>query len=185
MRSLSRGVVLALVCSAVVLVRTSNAAYACDCGGLDGALADPDSFKAAFVGTVVARSDIVDGGPRQQVRVTFRVDEVYRGDVPAVVDVVSARGSGACGFDDTPIGAQMGVLLYRDELGWTSGSCSLGPPEKVAVLGAPRGVAPPVAPTTDENDSGVEVLMIWGAVLAAVAVSTALIARRRGRSASG
>src|SRR5690349_18520836 len=135
-----RLLVLALGLSAFVVVQTPSPAHACSCVGIEQVLAQPapGSFEAAFVGTVLqAPEPFTNGSSARLVSWKFKVDQVYRGQLPATVDVKSAISGASCGFEGITVGSQLGVLLRREGGEWQSGLCSAGSPAQFAVLGAP------------------------------------------------
>lgn len=143
-RLLTRGVALALVLSTLLVLRSASPAFACSCVGLDRVLATPEAFSAAFVGTVVDAPDIsVVRNSVQLVSWKFRVEAVYRGELPAIVEVKAPAWGMSCGFEGIGAGSRLGVLLRRVDGSWQSGLCASGVPEKFVVLG------PATAPSAD------------------------------------
>ena len=194
---LPRLLVLALGLSAVIVVQSASPAHACSCLPLDQVLAQPaaGSFEAAFVGTVVEAPEPFDNGNSAQlVSWKFKVDQVYRGQLPATLEVKSAASGASCGFEGIGVGSQLGVLLQREGSDWTSGLCSSGEPEQFAVLGAPSRptgeVAEPTPAPTSSSDSGDgglstgAVVAIGAGVIAAALAGAALFTHRRHRVAT-
>jgi hypothetical protein len=190
---LTRTVVFALATSAMVLLHTASPAHACSCAGIERALAD-GSFDAAFVGTVVeAPPPFTSGNSASLVNWKFRVDEVYRGQLPATVDIKTAASGASCGFGGFAVGTQVGLLLRREGNDWTSGLCSTGTPQQLASLGKPSPPTTGAVPTTtiasglaggdddgNGNGKGVGVaLAVGGALVAIAGASTAVFTRRR------
>jgi hypothetical protein len=188
-RLLPRFVLLALALSAVVVARSASPAHACSCLGIERTLANPQGFEAAFVGTVVeAPEPFTSGSSAQLVDWKFRVDKVYRGELPATIVVKSAISGASCGFEGMQVGSQVGVLLRREGNDWQSGLCSSGPPQLFTVLGESRPPGEAVTPTTptvgtdDDDDDGLPtggVIAIWGGVVAAAIAGAAWFTHRR------
>ena len=189
---LPRLLVLALALSAVIVVQSASPAHACSCLPLDQVLAQPapGSFDAAFVGTVVeAPEPFNNGNSARLVSWKFKVDRVYRGELPAAVEVKSAVSGASCGFEGIGVGSQLGVLLQREGSDWTSGLCSSGEPEQFAVLGVPSPPTgevgePAPAPTSssDSGDGGMSTgaaVAIGAGVIAAALAGATLFTHRR------
>ncbi len=103
--------------SLVLLLATAGAALACSCAPVD-LVRDLPEADGAFVGTVLGAS------PRGNLAVyRFRVEQVYKGEIENRVEVVSTRGSAACGLE-LSIGDRTGLLLQRDGEMWRSSVCS-------------------------------------------------------------
>jgi hypothetical protein len=80
-----------------------------------------DSADAAFVGRLVSsRPANVDGAP--ELRHTFLVDGVVKGELPRRIEVLSPAGGAACGFE-LPRDEAAGILLRRRGDEWTGGLC--------------------------------------------------------------
>lgn len=163
---LARGLALAVVLSAIVVVRSATPAYACSCVGIERQLADPNSsIDAAFVGTVVDAPKAFSGGSSARlVTWTFRVEEVYAGELPATVKVKSPVSGASCGFEGISVGSRLGVLLRRESGDWHGGLCSSGSPQQIAVIGAPSA---PSADATSESSSS---RTTWFAALGAAGI---------------
>jgi len=179
---LARGLALALVVSALVVLRSASPAYACSCVGIERVLAQPESIQAAFVGTVIDAPEPFNGGSSARlVTWTFRVEGVYRGELPATVQVKAAVSGVSCGFEGIRVGSRIGVLLRREDGDWHSGLCSSGAPEKFAVLGAP--LAPMPDAVVDPSSSSSSTRGIWfiglGAAVVAVVAVGVLVRRRK------
>jgi hypothetical protein len=54
---------------------------------------------------------------------TFRVEQVYTGELENRIEVVSARDSATCGLQ-LAVGDRTGLLLHRDGERWRSSLCS-------------------------------------------------------------
>jgi hypothetical protein len=81
-----------------------------------------DSADAAFVGRLVASAQAprFEGAP--ELRHTFLVDGVVKGDLPRRIQVLSPAGGAACGFE-LPRDEATGILLRRRGDEWTGGLC--------------------------------------------------------------
>jgi hypothetical protein len=81
-----------------------------------------DSADAAFVGRLVdsARAPTFQG--TLELRHTFVVDGVVKGDLPRRIEVLSPAGGPACGFELQRDEAT-GILLRRRGGEWTGGLC--------------------------------------------------------------
>ena len=186
-RVIRRGLALALLLSVFVVVRAPTAAHACSCAGSDFVVANPQLVDAAFVGTIADAPDPDRrrADPLAPVSVTFAVDAVYTGALPATVTVRYDDWGTMCHFPDARLGARVDVALRREGQ-WFASGCSTFTGGALVGLGAPR------PPLTDaefaalgDDGSGARVLVIWGAVIAAVAIGTAFVVRRRGHSSEG
>ena len=184
MTHLARGLALALVVSAIVVLRSASPAYACSCVGIDRVLAQPGSIQAAFVGTVVdAPEPFTSGSSARLVTWTFRVQEVYAGDLPTTVEVKAAVSGVSCGFEGIGVGSRIGVLLRRESGDWHSGLCSSGAPEKFAVLGAPHApvadaVVDPSSSSSSSSSRGIWFVALGAAAIVAAVAGGALVRRR-------
>jgi hypothetical protein len=179
MKLLARGVALAVVLSAIVVLRSASPAFACSCVGIDRVLAGPlDSFSAAFVGTVVDAPPAFSGGNSARlVTWTFEVEAVYLGELPATVEVKSEVSGASCGFERISEGSRLGVLLRRDGGSWKSGLCASGAPEKFAVLGPAAAPSAVVAEQSSSSSNGRVLFAIAGAGI--VAMLGVVVWRRR------
>jgi hypothetical protein len=191
---LTRTLVFAFAASVAVVLHTSSPAHACSCVGIERVLAD-GSFDAAFVGSVIeAPKPFTSGNSAQTVEWKFRVEQVYRGELPATVVVKSAASGASCGFENIAVGSQVGVLLRREGSNWQSGLCHSGAPQQLAVLGNPKppsGESPaPTAgatgggATTGGGDDGggndvAVALAVGGALVLVAGGATAAFTRRR------
>lgn len=90
---------------------TAPPAYGCSCAAPDFELLLTDS-DAMFVGTVVDRSDPVDGTP-PRVTVQFEVERWVKGDFGEVVALETSADEASCGLQD-PVGRRLGVFVYED-----------------------------------------------------------------------
>ena len=77
-----------------------------------------DSADAAFVGRLVSSQPAEEG----ELRHTFLVDGVVKGDLPRRIEVLSPSGGAACGFE-LKRDVAAGILLRRRGSDWTGGLC--------------------------------------------------------------
>jgi hypothetical protein len=92
-------------------------ALACSCLPVD-LVRDLPRAEGAFVGTLLERED-----GAATATLLFRVEQVYKGDISNRVEVVTPRGSAACGVE-VPVGERIGLLLERGGGVWRSTLCS-------------------------------------------------------------
>jgi hypothetical protein len=174
-RTIRRGLALALLLTAFVVVREPPAAHACTCRGPERVITDPQNYAGAFVGTV---TDAPAPAPADRVAlVTFAVEGVYLGSLPPRL-TVRAELDSMCGSVVSAIGARADVVLTREGEEWVAGPCSSFPAGSLLALGA----RPPSDSTLAHGDSGsgTRVLVIWGSVIAVVAIGAFAVTRRRG-----
>jgi hypothetical protein len=100
----------------VVLAAASDA-VACTCAAAP-ARVRLDSADAAFVGRLVASRSAAEG----ELRHSFVVDGVIKGDLPRRIEVLSPAGGAACGFE-LERDVATGILLRRRGAEWTGGLC--------------------------------------------------------------
>lgn len=93
-------------------------AHACSCVPLDTAR-EAASATHVFVGTVTGSHD----RPREQVH-DIDVSEVYKGEVPEVVELHSVTGAGSCGLGSLPAGRRIAFFATATRSGLVSDSCS-------------------------------------------------------------
>jgi hypothetical protein len=110
-----------LVVLVVLALAAASDAVACTCASAP-ARVRLDSADAAFVGRLVESrpSAAVDGAA--ELRHTFLVDGVVKGELPRRVEVLSPAGGAACGFE-LPRDEATGILLRRRGDAWTGGLC--------------------------------------------------------------
>jgi hypothetical protein len=119
-----------------------------------------DSADAAFVGRLVASRPADEG----ELRHTFVVDGIVKGDLPRRIEVLSPAGGAACGFE-LEGDVATGILLRRRGAEWTGGLCG-----QIAV-----GELLEASEETDER------LVNWGGIVVGslvVAVGAWLVWRR-------
>jgi hypothetical protein len=169
---------LSIVLSALVAVRASSPAFACSCAGPADVVARQDKVDAAFVGTV---TDAPAAGFHrvndELVTLTFAVEGVYRGELPATLTVKSDNWGSMCDVIDTSVGTRLDVVLRRKDGSWLAEMCSSFPAESLAELGPLRL---PAADAAASDQSVREWAWLWGgAVLLVVGASAALAIRKR------
>jgi hypothetical protein len=150
-------------------------AYACSC-----VMAEPAQMlewgPTAFVGTVSGVTSAGQGPAGAQHLLTFEVETVLAGEVPASVEVLTADNSAACGIDAT-IGARMAVFA-ADEGGQLSSSlCSVTDPDSAL---AALGPGTPPASGGSPSGPGFDWQALWlGAGGAVILAGAWLLGRRR------
>lgn len=93
----------------------------------------------AFVGALLARQERGD-----EAVFSFRVEQVYKGEIENRIDVVSARDGAACGLE-LSVGERVGLLLERDGATWRSSLCSqVDPGAFLALADVEDNSAPPL-----------------------------------------
>jgi hypothetical protein len=109
-----------------LVVLTDAPSYACSCVG--GTTAQHLRWSdAAFTGTL---ADIEEPPPSRIISSTdpvtyrFEVDRVFEGDVPAEVEVVSARFGASCGLVGMRVGTEYVVYATAGRDGFESGLCT-------------------------------------------------------------
>lgn len=114
---------IALLAAVLVAIPAARA-DACSCALLS-APEMLDNHEAAFVGTLIDRSDAVaqDANFGPTVIFTFEVEQWLKGDLGETMAVQSASDGAACGFE-IPVGERAAIFLYRQGTGWGSGLCS-------------------------------------------------------------
>jgi hypothetical protein len=104
----------------------------------------------AFVGTITDSVPFVipDGGSSHAL--TFEVDTVLAGQVPAEVEVVTANSSAGCGID-AALGTRWAIFAAEENGYLTSSLCSATDPN-TAINALGPGTAP--APVATERETG-------------------------------
>lgn len=182
MRRTARALLLLLLAPALVVLLGSPGS-ACSCAGGTDAEHLARAF-AVFDGEVLARREpprraIMSSGDPAVYEVA--VTRVYKGDVPARAEVVTAVSGASCGLELPPSGP---ALLFVQESGGTlrGGLCDgsrtgSGDP---AVLGPGREPAPAAAPRPEPPPpDGSAAPVVAGGVVAAGALAAGLLWRRR------
>ncbi len=187
---------MALVTAAGVIVSTSDrAAWACTCADQPPAtlarLAD-----VVFTGTVSSLAPVepeVEGPDVvvESVAASFRVEQVFKGDVDPETTVTTFKRSASCGY---PFAESRRYTVFADAEGGSlrTGLCSGTTRERIEadeyrlpepdVISTPLAAAEPAAPGPSEEGRGWAILMIVLAGLFAatlVAVPIVLLVRRR------
>jgi hypothetical protein len=151
------------------LVTFAGPAAACSC-----ALLEPKQMlefaPTAFVGTLTGSIP----APGGDLALTFEVETVLAGQVPAEVMVLSAANSAACGIE-AAIGTRLGVFASDENGSLRTGLCStMDPDAAIAVLGP--GSAPSGTPTADQPFDW-QAVWLGGAGLVLVGGAVALTRR--------
>lgn len=126
------------------VVGPSAPACACDCGTLPAheALARADAVFTGVVVGVAAPLRWLEWSSADPVTVSFEVDTVYKGDVPANARVQTARESPSCGY---PFEKGQRYLVYvniQPDGTWTTTLCD-GNQVVLATTALPAGGYPP------------------------------------------
>lgn len=156
----------------------AGTAYGCSCMA-----ADPQQMlefgPTAFVGTITGATSAGQGPVGAQHVLTFEVEAVLAGDVPAQVEILTADNSAACGIDAN-IGTRMAVFA-TDEGGQLSSSlCSVTDADA-----ALKALGPGTPPSPGETATSPSSSFDWQAVglgaggLAVLAAAWLLGRRRR------
>jgi membrane protein implicated in regulation of membrane protease activity len=146
-----------------VALALAGDALACTCAPVDLAR-DLPRADGAFVGTVLERRET-----EASVLLSFRVEQVYRGDISNRVEVETQRDGATCGLE-APVGERLGLLLERDGSLWRTSLCSQVEPAAFLEL-------------TDVEDNALPSLN-WGGYVVGflvLAVAALLLVRRRRR----
>jgi hypothetical protein len=135
--------VLPLLLLTISMLVLASPAYGCSC-----MVATPEEMlefgPIAFVGTM---SGAVPGGTNHTL--TFDVDTVLAGEVPAQVEVVTANNSAACGIDAS-IGSRMAIFANDDQGFLNSSLCSTTDPvTAINALGPGTPPSEATSPTAD------------------------------------
>jgi hypothetical protein len=122
---------------AAALAFSADAA-ACSCAPVD-LVRDLPRADAAVVGTVLERRQ---EGTEAVYR--LRVEQVYKGNLDARVEVVTASDGAACGLA-ARVGDRLGLLLERKGDTWRTGLCSqVDPSEFLEVTDVDDASLPPL-----------------------------------------
>jgi hypothetical protein len=176
------GAVVAVSSAGSFLLVTASPCLACSC-----AFATPaESFAkagAAFIGQV-ERDAMTSGGTTQ----TFRVDEVFKGELLGETEVWAQIGTEVVNTCSVlyPVGDRVAVLLFEDAEGrWTSQACAqiteielrkVGgtPREPTSVASPSGGVTGSITVEPSDPSSGPSALWVIGLGAGAAAVMIAL-----------
>lgn len=152
-------------------------AYACSCMA-----AEPEQMlefgPTAFVGTISGATAAGQGPVGAQHVLTFTVETVLAGEVPAEVEILTADNSAACGIDAN-VGSRMAVFAAEDGTNLTSSLCSITDADAaIAALGPGTPPSPGESPTS--GGAPFDWQAVWlGAGGLAVLAAAWLLARRR------
>jgi hypothetical protein len=174
-----RGAVAGVVAAA--LLGLAADAQACSFMAPDAA-AYLEKYDAAFVGTLVAKEERFSTGMRSTgdpATYVFDVESVYKGELPARVDVVAAAEGASCGLE-VPGGQRIGVFLVRDGDTWRSSLPLQVAPAKLETAARTRGIVPhaPSAPAGGGRGTWTAAASV---LVIAAALAALLLARRRRR----
>jgi hypothetical protein len=127
-KNLSR--ILASLTVGALLLAVPYEAAACSCAPVDPWRAYAQS-DAALIG--------VYAGKTSATLYRFRVEEDYKAELPAELDVVSSSDGASCGIE-ARVGQRLGLFLDRSADGWRSSLCSQARPDqiKAAAEGLPK-----------------------------------------------
>jgi hypothetical protein len=139
--------VLPLVLLLVAFFGVAGPAYGCSCAMLEPVQLLEFS-PVAFVGTVTGAVPVVQRDMGDAHAISFEVDTVLAGQVPAEVEVVTAGNSAACGIDAV-VGTRLAVFAADDGGQLTSNMCSTADPDA-----AINALGPGTAPTGGSQDAG-------------------------------
>ncbi|HJU51321.1 MAG TPA: hypothetical protein VJ815_03230 [Acidimicrobiia bacterium] len=160
---------LPLVFLAASLLFLASPAHGCSC-----MVASPEQMlefgPIAFVGTMAG---VAPGGNDHTL--TFEVDTVLAGDVPAQVEVVTANNSAACGIDAN-VGTRMAIFASDDQGFLTSNLCSTTDAD--TAINALGPGTPPSAESSPPADFDWQAVGL-GAVALVVVGAVWLLGRRR------
>jgi len=179
-----RALVLVVVVAAGIAATAAapEPAWACSCAG-EPAQVLLDRADAAFVGTYVGRRPAGRGAAvptsADPYLYRFEVEQVVKGEVTAVVDVLAAESGASCGIE-LPEGARTGLTVNAAEGRWQSSLCQqVGAEELLAVAPAGREPSPvPPPPAGDVGRGFGRVSALLGAFVLVVAGGLFLIRRR-------
>jgi hypothetical protein len=180
-------IVVGLLATVGVLVR-AEPACACSCVAFTDAEAMARA-DAVFAGTVVDVDSSVLGSllsSTDPVTVTLQVSTVYKGDVPAEVQVKTVASEVSCGY---PFGEGSRYLVHVqiDEAGdWNTGLCSNNkvlPAAGEPTTGPVPTVGYPPTPVSQPPTRQLPWVLFVAAGAAATAIAVLLLVRARRRPA--
>lgn len=122
----------------------------------------------AFVGTV---SGIGAGGDNKVM--TFEVDTVLTGELPAFVEIVTAANGAACGIE-APVGSRVAVFANEQAGRLTSSLCATADPDA-----AINALGPGSPPTTSVSEAPIDWPAVWLGAGAVALVGGVWLALRR------
>ena len=118
---------LAAALAVTLLLGAAAPAHACKCIAPPPPLAALGSADAVFGGQVIRRGDPLAGqkgvSSLSPVDYTFRVEDVWKGDIGDTVVVRTARASASCGYP-FEMGRVYLVYATRDPSGWRTDLCT-------------------------------------------------------------
>jgi hypothetical protein len=165
---------LPLLLLIAALASWAGPAYGCSC-----AIAEPKQMlewgPVAFVGTI---GGVAPGGQGEfgaQHVLTYQVETVFAGEVPAEVDIVTADNSAACGIDAV-VGTRMAVFATDEGGRLTAGLCSITDAETAIQALGPG--TPPVAAVDNSPPFDWQVVWLGAGGLVLVVVAWLLTRRR-------
>lgn len=157
----------------VLLLSTTDQAFACSCMMPAPPLEAMANSDAVFAGKVV-RIDGQEGAmisSADPIKVVFEVSRVWKGEQNAAISLATARDSASCGFPFM-VGEEYLVYANSSETGLTTGLCSRtmqlsAAADDLAALG--EGVVPPPAEQSGFSPA------LWGVAVAAVLLGLGLL----------
>lgn len=114
--------VFPLVVLFIALFGFTGPAHACSCAMLEP-VQILEFSPVAFVGTITGAVTVIQKDIGEAHAISFEVDTVLAGEVPAEVDVVTAGNSAACGID-AAVGTRLAVFAAEENGQLTSNLCS-------------------------------------------------------------
>jgi len=160
------------------LIAFAGPAYGCSCMA-----AEPEQMlefgPTAFVGTMTGVAPAGQGPVGAQHLLTFEVEAVLAGEVPAEVQILTADNSAACGIDAT-LGTRLAVFAV-DEGGQLSSSlCSVTDADvALKALGPGTPPTPGGSATSDGSSFDWQAVGLGVGGLAVLATAWLLSRRRR------
>ncbi len=141
---------------AVLAALASGSAQACSCAIVDprAGLTEADG---AFIGVLVKREEQVSSA-----LLTFRVEEVFKGEIGSTITVRTSLSGGSCGIELSS-GGRTGLLVTRQDGGWSGHLCWQVEPAKLREaarpLPRPEGT-PPAALVVAGSFGGMRVVSL-------------------------
>jgi len=164
-------VLVAALIAVTVVSAPADPAHACSCDD-QPLVAYADEAIAAFVGRQIDR-DVQD----ESAELTFDVEEVFLGEVPAAFRVRTAADGDACGVDLDGFGS-VGVVAFGSLEAPTVGACPMTVPrgQLESVFGS--GTAPPTDDVTTTSNTAARATLI-GLLLVVLVAGAVLVHHRR------
>ena len=140
-------------------------------------------YDAAFVGTLVEKQERMHTGTwstGDPATYVFDVESVYKGDLPARLNVVAATEGASCGLE-VPGGQRIGLFLIRDGDTWRSSLPLQVAPPKLEEAARTSGVVPhaPFVSGGGRGGAGTVAAVAIALLIGALAGAVLLIRRRR------